>query len=204
MGLLADLLVESESRSPAHTATRDAADLRKSQESQAAGVPETAIIRDRLLALAAAEHRDPPLARTLPETFLRDLYGVDDDALRGLLSMLADEADRRALKQPQEDTAAIICRKCGPVWVHPSIVAVLTVVDGWPRAAACPWCLVHPKHGRAIPRPPVTCAGCCHYQPDAINPGQGMGRCAIGAATGTTWPHQSRICAAFEREAPTA
>lgn len=225
MGLLADLLAESESRSPA-PAPRDAADHGKSQksqesqplrapeiianlqksqesqESQATGVQETAVIRDRLLALTAAEHRDPALVRTLSESFLRELRGMDDDALRALLSMLADDADRRALKQPREDTAAILCRKCGPVWVHPSIAAVLTVVDGWPRALGCPWCFIHPKDGRAIPRPSVTCDGCRHYLPDAINPAQGMGRCAIEAATGTTWPYQSRICAAFEREAP--
>lgn len=108
---------------------------------------------DRLLALTAVEYRDPSLVRALSESFLRDLRGIGDDALRVLLSMLADDADRRALKQPKGDTAAILCRKCGPVWVHPSIAAVLHVVDGWPRALGCPWCFVHPKCGNSIPRP---------------------------------------------------
>lgn len=227
MGLLADLLAESESRSPASSAVRDAADFGKSQksqesqpmrapeivanpeksqesqESQAVRIHDTAATRARLLALAADTDRDPALVRALPEAFLRDLHGMGDDVLRSLLSMLTDDANRRARKQPREDTAAILCRKCGPVWVHPSIAVVLTVVDGWPRALGCPWCFIHPKDGRAIPRPPVTCAGCRHYRPDAINPAQGMGRCAIEAATGTTWPYQSRICAAFEPETPT-
>lgn len=112
-------------------------------------------IRNRLLALTAAEYRDPALVHALSEPFLHGLHGMDDDSLRALLSMLADDADRRALKRPKDDTAAILCRKCGPVWVHPSIAAALPVVDGWPRALGCPWCFIHPHDGADIPRPTV-------------------------------------------------
>lgn len=114
---------------------------------------DPAAIRGRLLALAESEYRDPALAHALPASFLRDCDGMDTAAMRAMLSMLADDADRRALRRPKDDTAAILCRKCGPVWIHPSIAAVLPVVDGWPRALGCPWCFIHPKEGMAIPRP---------------------------------------------------
>lgn len=168
------------------------------------GVIETAelrrgidAIRARLLELAAAAYMDAAPVRALPEPFLRDCGDMADGALQALLSMLHDDADRRAGRVPKGDTAAALCQHCGPVWLHPSIVAVLPVIDGWPRALGCPWCFIR-KVGLYIPRPPVTCARCRHYMPDAINPGQGMGRCAIEACADTTWPHQTRKCAAFK------
>jgi len=99
-------------------------------------------IRGRLLALAAAEFRDPAVVHALPESDLR-AYAAhvatfppeqQADVLRALLSMLLDDADRKAGRVPQGDTAAILCRHCGPVYVAPSIAAVLPVVNGWPRA----------------------------------------------------------------------
>jgi hypothetical protein len=44
------------------------------------------------------------------------------------------------------------CQQCGPVWIHPDIVAALPMVNGWPRALGCPWCFVR-KAGGPIPRP---------------------------------------------------
>lgn len=141
-------------------------------ETTKASNPDT--IRDRLLLLSAAEYRDPSLVRALSEAFLRDCDGMGDDALRALLSMLADGEERRALRRPKDDTAAILCRKCGPVWIHPAIASVLPVVDGWPRALGCPWCFIHPATGMTIPRPYATDAQSRHPPPSAT-PAQHLG-----------------------------
>lgn len=163
--------------------------------------PETPdTIRARLFELAAIEYRDPALVRALSASFLRDCGDMGDDALRALLSMLADDADRKVGRVPQGDTAAILCRKCGPVFVHPVIASVLPVVGGWPRALGCPWCFIH-LDGMDIPRPHVTCAACCNYQPDSVTPGPGMGRCTLGLP-GTHWPHQQRVCKRFQPRGP--
>lgn len=117
----------------------------------AIGTPDPNVIRTRLLALAAADYRDAGLVRALGDAFLRECDGYSDAQLKALLSMFADDTDRRAGRVPKDDTAAILCRSCGPVWIHPSIAAVLPVVDGWPRALGCPWCFIRAR-GIAIPR----------------------------------------------------
>lgn len=163
-------------------------------------------LRDQLLAIAEQQGKDASLVHALSESDLHALathfarLPADrrTDVALALLSMRDDDAARREGRAPAGDTAAILCATCGLVWVHPSIAAVLPIVDGWPRALGCPWCHVHPRAGLAIPRPAVTCSACTHYQPDVINPAQGMGRCAIEATTSTTWPHQARTCALFE------
>lgn len=116
------------------------------------------VIRARLLELAASAYMDAAPVRALPESFLRDCGGMADGALQALLSMLRDDADRRAGRVPKGDTAWALCQRCGPVWLHPSITSVLPVVDGWPRALGCPWCFVR-KAGLYVPRPPVPVAG---------------------------------------------
>ena len=109
------------------------------------------------------------------------------------LHMLADTAERHAGRVPQTDTAAMYCQHCGPVWVHPDIASVLPVVGVWPRALGCPWCFVR-KAGGVIPRPPVTCAQCQHFTPDAINPPAGMGTCCDGSMR---YPMASHHCTEF-------
>lgn len=192
-----------ESKAASHVPVAPAVPIEKCKgvnEPAKPGTPDT--IRARLFELAAIEYRDPALVLALSASFLRDCGEMGDDALRALLSMLADDADRQAGRVPKGDTSAILCRNCGPVFVHPSIAAVLPVVNGWPRALGCPWCFVHPPEGMQTPRPHVTCATCQHYQPDSVNPGAGMGRCLAGVP-GMTWPNQSRKCKAFKpREAP--
>lgn len=125
------------------------------------GVVETAktphaaeATRTRLLDLAASAYMDAAPVRALSESFLQDCGGMADGALRALLSMLGDDADRRAGRVPKGDTAAALCQHCGPVWLHPTIVAVLPVVDGTPRALGCPWCFIR-KAGLYVPRPPM-------------------------------------------------
>lgn len=74
-------------------------------------------------------------------------------------SMQNDFAERMAGRAPAGDTATMVCTRCGPVYIHPTIAAVLPVVDGWPRALGCPWCFVR-KAGGSIPSPsnPTACA----------------------------------------------
>lgn len=114
--------------------------------------PEATAMRARLLELAAAAFMDAVPVRALSGSFLRECYGLSDDALRALLSMLRDNTDRRAGRVPAGDTAAILCPYCGPVYVHPSVAAVLPVVDGWPRSIGCPWCFIR-KDGLYVPHP---------------------------------------------------
>lgn len=68
-----------------------------------------------------------------------------------LLLVAGDNAARQAGKVLLDDTAAIHCQHCGPVYVHPSIAVVLPVVDGWPCALGCPWCVVHKTGGYMFP-----------------------------------------------------
>jgi hypothetical protein len=164
-------------------------------------------VRARLLVLAEAEGIDTELVRALPESELtttgEQCAAVESESPgRGrelalqYLRLLATDAAMRAGRLPPDFDTPAMCRHCGPVWLPRSQVAMLDVVNGWPRALGCPWCFIHPQ-GIRIPRPSVTCATCRHYQPDSVNPGEGMGRCGAGVP-GMTWPHQSRVCATFK------
>lgn len=148
-------------------------------------------MRAALLALADGLGLDRAIVHRLTTADLADCAGFPAAALRAYLLALDDTATRQAGKVPVGDTAAIYCARCGPVFIHPDIAAVLPVVNGWPRALGCPWCFVH-KAGGYIPRPPVTCEGCRHFTPDTINPAAGMGTC--GAGKGIHWPMARHIC----------
>jgi hypothetical protein len=129
--------------------------------------------------------------------------GLGADAARALLAMSVDDAERRAGRVPAGDTAAILCRSCGPVWVHPSIAGVLPVVNGWARALGCPWCFIAKDGRMAIPRPFVTCAHCQHFRPDKINPEGGCGTCAAEMRqVGGGYPAAQRHCMAFLPKGP--
>jgi hypothetical protein len=159
------------------------------------GTTETACGDDaqlaRLRAVADRLGIDPAHVRRIPDADLALWATVPDDSLRAYLLALDDSATRQAGKVPVGDTAAIRCARCGQVYVHPSIAAVLPVVDGWPRALGCPWCAIR-KAGGYIPRPRVTCETCTHYVPDTINPAAGVGDCASGH--GTHYPMQRHGC----------
>lgn len=156
-------------------------------------------IRARLVRLAKARDSDPALVDRIPVADLPEYAGMNDAQLLAVLSMLVDDADRRAGRVPQGDTAAILCRSCGPVWVHPAIAAVLPMVDGWPRALGCPWCFIR-KAGLYVPRPPVTCGSCRHFQRDHLNPESGCGSCSIDAPRPQhplTYPNTTRHCGSW-------
>ncbi len=171
-------------------------------------IAELSGIRGHLLVLADAEGIDAGLVHALPESELtttaeqcataeRESPGRGREFARQYLRMLATGAAMRAGSLPPGFDTPALCRHCGPVWLPRSQVAMLDVVNGWPRAYGCPWCFVHLPEGHRIPRPRVECANCQHYQPDAIKPEACMGRCGAGVP-GATWPHRSRTCATFK------
>jgi hypothetical protein len=154
-------------------------------------------IRPDLLTLADGLGLDRIIVHRLITADLADCAGFPIDALRAYLLALDDTATRWVGKVPLGDTAAIYCAHCGPVYVHPDIAAVLPVVNGWPRAAGCPWCFVR-KAGGYVPRPRVSCETCVHWQPDTINSVAGVGGCASGH--GTHYPMQRHGCGDFATE----
>lgn len=190
---------------PANRVPKHVADSQDSQHSQGVDT-ESGIFtpaadtlkteRTRLLALAAAEWIDAAHVHRMTDADLVDWIaaGLDDGQRRAFLHLLYDTASRHAGRVPLGDTAAMLCQHCGPVWIQPDIAAVLPVVDGWPRALGCPWCFVR-KAGGYIPRPRVTCGGCQHFTPSAINPPAVMGTCASGH--GMHWAGERHRCASF-------
>ena len=162
------------------------------------------------LARLAAHHISPTerllaalRAQGLPDEWLGLDHGDDnglaaltDKQLYGYVAMLANTDLRERGKQPVDETAAALCRSCGPIWLAPEVAAVAPIVDGWPRVLGCPWC--HVKNRRAIPRPPVACCDCRHFIRDAINPAGGMGRCNSGADPDRPTPMATRECVTFQ------
>jgi hypothetical protein len=151
--------------------------------------------RARLLVLAAAEWIDAAHVHRLHDADLAVCLCLDDRQRSTFLHLLDDTANRHAGRVPLDDTAAMYCEHCGPVWTHPDIAIVLPVVDGWPRALGCPWCFVR-KAGGYIPRPPVACSHCRHFNPDVLNPSAGMGDCASGH--GMRWAGERHRCASYQ------
>lgn len=70
------------------------------------------------------------------------LAAVGEGGMRALLLAAHDTATRQAGKVPSNDSAAILCHHCGPVYVHPAIAACLPVV-------------FRSQDGRNTPRPSV-------------------------------------------------
>ncbi|WP_267222564.1 hypothetical protein [Dyella silvae] len=153
-------------------------------------------LRAHLLALADRYGINPAYIHRLHDLDVAACEGCTDAQLVTYLDMLDDTVTRQAGKVPPGHTAAIHCYHCGPVFVHPSIAACLPVVNDWPQALGCPWCLIR-RAGGYIPRPKVQCSACAHFHADAINPPAGIGHCACGH--GAYYPMQRHGCAAFER-----
>ncbi|WEN13719.1 hypothetical protein PY254_10725 [Rhodanobacter sp. AS-Z3] len=151
--------------------------------------------RARLLELAAAEVIDAAHVHRLKDADLAECLGLDDGQRRVFLRMMDDTAERHAGRVPLDDTAAMYCERCGPVWTHPDIAESLPVVKDWPRALGCPWCFVR-KAGGYIPRPPVACCDCQHFTADALNREAGIGTCT--SDHGSYWAGQRHACAAFQ------
>jgi hypothetical protein len=148
-----------------------------------------------LLALAERCGLDPASIHRLRDADVAACGELSDAQLVTYLELLDDTAMRWAGKTPAGHDAAILCHRCGPVWGHPGIAAVLPIVDGWPRALGCPWCAIR-KAGGYIPRPMVQCMGCgCHLS-NPTNPEAGMGQCVSGK--GSHYPMPRHACDVFK------
>lgn len=151
-------------------------------------------IRADLLALADRLAVDRAHVHRLDDDGLALLAAIGEGGMRSFLLAADDAATRQAGKVPLDDTTAIYCMHCGPVFVHPGIAEVLPVVAGWPRAAGCPWCAIR-KAGGYVPRPRIACESCASFKPDTINPAAGVGTCASGH--GTHYPMQRHGCGSY-------
>jgi hypothetical protein len=151
---------------------------------------DPATIRTRLIEVATAACADPELVHRLTTADLAECDGLPDAVLLAYVRALADADLRERGKRPADETAAALCRSCGPVWLAPEVASVAPMTAGWPRVLGCPWC--HVANRRAIPRPPVACGNCRHFARDAINPGAGMGIC--GAGKGMHYPMARHTC----------
>lgn len=167
MGALADLLKQAApAATPATCATPTPNTGKESQESQESQ-GYTAEMRLHLLTLAADELLPAAIVHRLHDADLTACHGCTDSALRAYLRALVQSERMDAGNVPAGYTMAAQCSGCGPVWLWPGAPA---------RVIACPWCFRR-KAGKAIPRPPISCGDCRHFQPDPLNPEAGMGDC---------------------------
>lgn len=154
-------------------------------------------LRARLTRIAEVEGIDSAIVRDLPDDDVPDCAGQSHDTLRAYVLALHDTAERMAGRVPKDETTAALCRRCGPVWIHPSVAAVAPLLMGWPRLLGCPWCHVH-HAGKYVPRPGVTCNTCQHFTRNTINPEGGMGTCTAGVNPSRPWPHVERNCGKWQ------
>ena len=168
-----------------------------SQDSQRSPIVET----ERLLA-ALRVHGLPDEWLGLDHGGASQWAALTDKQLSAYVAMLADASLRERGKRPADETAAALCRSCGPVWLHPAVAAVAPMLDGWPRVLGCPWC--HVRNRRAIPCPLVRCGDCEHFARDTVNPDGGMGRCAADhiplQSESLPYPRAQRQCKQFRPE----
>ncbi len=197
--LLAALIEETGTARPAKPANLANLRLRKpdkfadSQDSQE-GVTEIARDGDAARILAALRSEGLPTA-LIGQVEPAETVGLSARALRAYLVALHETAQRELGNRPLEETAAGLCRYCGPVWLAPEVARAAPTVNGWPLVLGCPWC--HVRARQRMPRPSVACSECRHYVADHINPEQGAGRCAEGQAQPRPWPRVIRFCAAW-------
>jgi len=193
--LLAALIAESGVRTPATPATPL---LVEPESSRVANVATGHFCQtDRLLSALRAQE--------LPDAFLGFDRGddgflaeLDESALRAYVRVLRDSDLRERGQRPDDETAAILCARCGPVFAAPEVAAVLPVIAGLPTAAGCAWC-GNRKRALPIPRPPMTCGSCAHFERDTLNPFGGIGRCTVARAQLPSeppcYPFAKRTCA---------
>jgi hypothetical protein len=139
-------------------------------------------LRAHLLNLAESEGVDAAHVHRLHADDVAACAGESDDTLRAYLRGLAEQHGMDAGIVPPGWTTAAHCEGCGPVWLWPDAA----------RVRACPWCFRR-NAGKRIPRPAVQCGDCVHYLPDPLNPGAGMGGCALGPGR-AYWPMRRHTC----------
>lgn len=157
---------------------------------------ETEAMRARLRTLADENGIDASAIATLSSGDLSQCSGLPEYALCSYLRMAAEDTRREAGDVPSDETARMLCARCGPVWTSPDVAAVLPRVDGWPRALGCPWCHLR-RNGNAFSRPPVACGDCKHFLRDPVNPFAGAGTCSAGVQQDRMYPSALHPCAEF-------
>jgi hypothetical protein len=175
------------------------ADSQDSQQRDHLGAIAARVLatRVRLLSLADVEGVDAAHVHTLTVPDVDACAGQTEYFVRAYLRALRDSAMREQGKRPDDETASILCVRCGIVFAAPEVAAVLPVIGGLPTAAGCAWC-GNRKRALPIPRPPVTCGTCEHFEPDRVNPPAGLGRCGVGLDKGPLpYPFAQRTCASW-------
>jgi hypothetical protein len=123
---------------------------------------------------------------------------ADPEALQSLALLLRTRAQRARGELPPHYTRPALCAVCGPVWLWP---------PGPARVLACPWCVDPPPAGIEIPRPPVRCGTCLHFEANATDPAAGIGACrALAPASREPpdlTPEARRPCGAWREKTPT-
>ena len=153
--------------------------------------------RERLHALAAAAGIEAALVDGLSAEQLSFCESLDDAGAGSYLCVVRDDQLRQQGRVPPDETAVAVCVHCGPVWVWPHVVAVSPHIGGFARVAGCAWC-TNRARGLPIPRPPVSCGACEHFERDSVNPPAGIGRCRIGMDKGPApYPFAERTCASW-------
>jgi hypothetical protein len=199
--LLAALIAESEIPTSATPATLLLREPESSRVAKVATVPASQT--ERLLAALRAEG--------LPDAFVGFDHGdeaflteLDASGLLAYVRVLRDAELRERGQRPDDETAPAFCTRCGPIWLHPSVAAVAPMVDGWARVLGCAWC--HVTDQCAIPRPPVTCRTCQHFQCDVVNPAGGIGRCTVARvrlpSEPLSYPFAERRCGEWRASRP--
>jgi hypothetical protein len=108
--------------------------------------------RAELERLAHAEGVAAELVNRLPADDVGACEGLSCDALRAYVRVLRDGDLRARGEVPPDETAAIHCVRCGPVFAAAEVAQSLPIIGGRPTAAGCPWCFSR-KAGLPIPRP---------------------------------------------------
>lgn len=150
-------------------------------------------MRAQLLAVADAEGIPAGVVVRMTDSDIEACFGLDADVLLSYVRAAQASAEREAGRVPPGDTATAWCRRCGPIWTHPTIADMAPAVGGMPVVLACPWCRLA-RAGKYVPRPTVTCVDCARFTRDTINPAGGAGACHRGSH----YPNQRHHCRDFE------
>jgi hypothetical protein len=124
--------------------------------------------------------------------------------LRTFAEAVVERHQREAGQTPEGWTQAVLCQRCGPVYLLP--------MKREGDVLSCPWCdnrragFVQNDDGflieaQPIPRPAkVRCGDCKHWVPDVIGDGGGIGTCAHSGPMWTdrpAFPGVLRWCSVF-------
>ncbi len=113
---------------------------------------------------------------------------ADEEVLEAFAIALRLAEIRASGERPSHYTRLAYCIFCGPVWLFPGEAK---------QVLGCPWC-ENTANGGMVPRPPVSCADCCHWRANVVNPSGALGCCLVEAPAskrpGSLWPRGEIYC----------